>query len=155
MLLHPSFPPFVFLILFSMGLFLFYCLCLHYFVDLTYKWYHTLFVFLWLISLSIILSRSIHFAANYRISFFILSTVVHIYHIHIYHFFICSYVDGNLGCFHILADENNTVMNMGAMYHFELVLLFFPDTCTGMELLVNSSSIFINSFLRNLRDCFP
>ena len=30
------------------------------------------------------------------------------------------------------------------MYHFELVLLIFPNTCTGMELLVNSSSILEN-----------
>ena len=39
-----------------------------FFLDFTYKWY-TVFVFLWLISLSIILSRSIHIAANGRISF--------------------------------------------------------------------------------------
>ena len=37
----------------------------------TYKWYHTAFVFsFWLISLSILISRSIHFAANGIISFF-------------------------------------------------------------------------------------
>ena len=40
------------------------------FLDSTYKWNHTLFVFLWLISLSTILSRSLHVVTNGKISFF-------------------------------------------------------------------------------------
>ena len=32
---------------------------------------------------------------------------------HVPHFFICSFVDGYLGCFYILAIENNAAMNMG------------------------------------------
>ena len=104
-----------------------------------------LFVFLWLISLSIILSRSIYFATIDRISFFVLSTVVHIYHITIYHLlFICSYVDGNLGASISWLMKTILLRTWGTMYHFELVLLIFPNACTGMELLVNSSSILEN-----------
>ena len=59
----------------SMTLFLF-CLFLCFFVcflDSTHKWNYTLFVFLWLISLSVILSKSIHVVKNSKISFFLLA----------------------------------------------------------------------------------
>ena len=39
--------------------------------DSTYKWYNMVFVFFWHILLSMILSRSIHVAANVTISFFL------------------------------------------------------------------------------------
>ena len=58
---QPSIFPLYLWVLFS----LFIC-----FVDSTYKWNYMVFVFLWVISLSIILSRSIHVAANGKISFF-------------------------------------------------------------------------------------
>ena len=56
-----------------------FCVCfcftiyihLYCFLGTTYKWYHITLIFLWLISLSIIFSRSIHVAANVRISFFL------------------------------------------------------------------------------------
>ena len=41
------------------------------FLDSTYKWYHMIFVFLLLTSLSMIISRSIYVAANDIISFFL------------------------------------------------------------------------------------
>ena len=34
------------------------------FLDSTYKWHHAIFVFLWFISLRVIISRSVHVAAN-------------------------------------------------------------------------------------------
>ena len=40
------------------------------FLDSTWKWDHTVFVFVWLISLSIISARSIHIVANGKILFF-------------------------------------------------------------------------------------
>ena len=40
-------------------------------LDSIYKWYHTVFVFLWLISLSIMPSKSIHVATNGKMSFFV------------------------------------------------------------------------------------
>ena len=41
------------------------------FVDVTYKWGHTIFVFVWLISLSVMSSRFIHAIANDRIFSFL------------------------------------------------------------------------------------
>ena len=41
------------------------------FLDYMCKWNHTLFVLLWLISLSIILSRSIHVGTKGKVSFFL------------------------------------------------------------------------------------
>ena len=46
-------------------------ICLYDSLDSTYKWYHTVFVFLWLTSLSTIFSRFISVAATGRISFFL------------------------------------------------------------------------------------
>ena len=59
--------------------------------------------FLWLISLSIMPYKSIHGAANDKISSFNNRVVSHVFHcIQIYHiFFIRSSVDGHLGCFHV------------------------------------------------------
>ena len=44
-----------------------------YILDSTYKWKHTVFIFLWLISLSIMPSRSIHTVTNSKISFFFMA----------------------------------------------------------------------------------
>ena len=84
------------------------------FLDSTYKWYCMVFVFLWFISLNIILSQSIHVVAN-GINFILfngwvafywvytpfLCTIYTILVYHIYHSSL-SFVDGHLGCFHIL-----------------------------------------------------
>ena len=44
-----------------------------FFLDFTHKWYHAIFVFLWLISLNIVPSRSICVVTNDRISFFLMA----------------------------------------------------------------------------------
>ena len=44
------------------------------FLYSTRKWYHMMFVFLWVTSLSMIISRSTHIAANGMISFFFIHT---------------------------------------------------------------------------------
>ena len=48
----------------------FICIFFVFFLDSMYKWFHVVFIFLWLTSLSMIISRSIHVAANGIISFF-------------------------------------------------------------------------------------
>ena len=58
-----------------------------------------------------IISRSIHVAANGIISFFFMAeyySVVYIYHL----FFNHSSIDGHLGCFHVLAIVNRVVAHI-------------------------------------------
>ena len=60
------------------------------------------FFFLFLTSFRMTLSGSIHVTTNYPISFLFMAekySFVYMYHI----FFIHSYIDGHLGCFHVLA----------------------------------------------------
>jgi len=52
-------------------------------------------------------SGSIHIVANGKISFFY--SIVYMFPI----FFICSSVDGHIGCLHILATGNNATVNRG------------------------------------------
>ena len=58
---------------------------------------------------------------------------IYIYTHHI--FFINLSINGWLGCFHILATENNTAINMGCICLFKLVFLFSSDQYPEMELL--------------------
>ena len=109
----------------------------------TYKWYHRVFVFLWLTSLNMIISRSIHVAANGIISFFFMTEYYSI--VYIYHIFIHLSVDGHLGCFYVLAVVYSA---LGCTYLFELVFVFSGYMPSIGIAGSYSNSIF--SFLRNL-----
>ena len=50
-----------------------------------------------------------------------------------YIFFICSSVDGHLGCFYVLATVNSAAVNIGVHVSFELWLSL--DRCSGVGLL--------------------
>ena len=88
-------------------------------LDSTYKWDHMVFVFLWLISLSIILSTSIHVIANGKISFFFLWLInmlvgrvcVCVHHI----FFIHLSVYGHLDCFLNFVIVDNAAIIIGVL----------------------------------------
>ena len=70
-----------------------------------------------LTSLSMIISRSIHVAANAVISFLLMAekySIVYMYHI----FFIHSSVNGHLGYFHVLAIVYSVAMNIGVHVSF-------------------------------------
>ena len=134
-----------------MTLFLCCYACLWFsFLNLTYNWNHTTFVFLCqTISLSVIPSRSIPVVANGKISFFFFMaeyySIAYLYHI----FFIHSSVTGHLGWFHALAIVNNAAMNTVVHVSFRVRVFIFSGYMprSGMAGSYGSS---IFSFLRNI-----
>ena len=66
---------------------------------------------------------------------------MYIYISHI--FFIHSFVDGHLGCFHVLAIVNSTVMTLVCMYLFKLEFYSFLDICPGVGLLDHTVALFL------------
>ena len=71
--------------------------------------YHMVFIFLCLISLSMIISRSV--VANCIILF--LYKVEKYSTVYMYHTFVHSSVDGHLGFFHVLAIVNSAAVSIG------------------------------------------
>ena len=103
--------------------------------------------------IKIILSRSIHVAANGRTSFLFriqqYSTVhVYVYISHLLYPFICS-VDGHLGCCHILDIINNTATRVHAYFQVD----FFSDIYPAVELLDHLVVLFL-VFLRKSHAVF-
>ena len=45
--------------------------------------------------------------------------------VNIYHIFVCSSVDGCLGCFYVLAIINSAVMNIGVYVTFQIRVFIF------------------------------
>ena len=88
------------------------------FLDSTYKWYHGIFVFLWLYLVWWSQSPSMMLQMTKCFSFLrlgnILRTHTHTHtHTHTYYIlFIHSSVDGPLGCFHVLAVISSAAMNI-------------------------------------------
>ena len=109
--------------------------------------YEKLFSLSDLTLLCITVSRSIHISANDPVPFLFMTehySVVYMYHI----FFIHSFVDRPLGCFHVLAIVNSAATNM---YLFEL--WFSLSICPGEGLLGHTVVLFL-AFLRNLHTVF-
>ena len=110
---------------------------------------HNMCLFVWLTALSLIISRSICFAASScRISFLSVTKsyfIVYAYHI----FFIHLSVYGHLGCFHVLVIINCVAMNTGVHVSFWIrVFIFSRYVHRNGTAGPYSSSIF--SFLRKL-----
>ena len=64
-----------------------------------------------------------------------------------YKFFIHSFVDGHIGCFHILAIINSTVLNIRVYVSFSIMVSSgqMPSSC-----IIGSYGSLITNFLRNL-----
>ena len=117
------------------SLYLWLCFCfvtfahLFYFLDSTYKWNHTVFIFLCMTySFSITPSRSIHVIANGKVSFFLwLIFIIYIYiNVYTHPSSSLSSVSGHSGCFHTLSIVNNTAVSIGVYVSFWIsVFVFF------------------------------
>ena len=122
-----------------------------YFLESMFKRHHIVFAFLWLISLSIIPSKSIYVAANTKFHSFLWLDITpldgwmcvcvymyvhtHIYtyiyvcthtYTHTYHIFIPSSVDRHWGCFNTLTTVNSAAKNIGMHVSF-WISVFSPD----------------------------
>ena len=100
----------------------------------------------WLTSLSMTISGSIHLAANGIISFFLMAEyyfIVYMDHI----FFVHSFINGHLGCFHILAIVNSATVSTGVHLSFGAIFSSGYTPRSGIAKYY-SSSIF--NFLKNL-----
>ena len=83
-------------------------------------WYFSFFI--WLTSLIMTLSRSIHVAENGIISFFLMAEYTYIYHIFFIHYTVNRHL-GSFHVFHVLAMINSAAMNIGV--HISFWVMFF------------------------------
>ena len=111
------------------------------FWDPAYKWYQMIFVFLWLTSLRMIISRSTHVAANDFILFCVIFPCIYVPHL------LYSPVDWHLGCCYGLAVVNSAAVNTGVHVSFWITVFsrYMPRSKAAVSY---GSSIF--SFLRDL-----
>ena len=109
---------------------------------------------IFLVSLSIIFSRSIQVAANKGFySFLWLTDMTYLYVFTYHSFSIHMSVDEHLVCFHILAME---IMLLGILEHmhlFKLLFSFFLDISRGVGLQNNMLALFL-VLLKNLPTVF-
>ena len=94
-------------------------------LDSTYKWYHMVFVFLFLTPFTYD-NLQVHACCwKWRCHYFILLKTEEHFTVSIYHiFFICSSVEGWLGCFCVLAIQNSAAMNIEVHVSFNMNFLW-------------------------------
>ena len=123
------------------------------FLNSTYEWDDRIFVFLWLISLSIIHSSSIHLQVA-RFHSFCLPSNIPFYtrvHTHTYThtiFFIHSSFDGHLGSFHTLAVVDGAAINIGV--HVPVRICFLLVTSELFSLFPSLPFKYVCLFIFNI-----
>ena len=90
-------------------------ICIIIFLDSLYKRYDVCLCY------CVVISRSIHVAADGITSFFLMAERYSI--AHMYHIFIYSSVNGHLDCSHVLAIVCSAAVNTGCVYPFTLWFL--------------------------------
>ena len=88
-------------------------------------------IFLLLTSLCIIGSSFIHLIRTDSNAFLFMAEYYSI--VYMYHFFIHSFVDGHLGCFHVLAIVNSAAVNDGIHVSFSILVSsgYMPKSGAG------------------------
>ena len=122
----PIFFPLVIRSLFSTSVLLFLlCKLVHFYfcvLDPTYKWYCMIFLLLWLISLSMVISRSICVVANGIISFFFMeyTVIFHCMYVHLLYSLLCRWTLRLFPCQAIIL--NSTAMNFSIHMSFQTMV---------------------------------
>ena len=121
------------------------------FLVSTHKWDHMVFVFIWLISLSIMPLSSIHVVANGKISFFLWLNNIPLCVCNV--FFIHSSIHGHLSGFHIFTTVIMLQWTQGWKYLFESMFSFSSGKHSEVEFL-DHVVVLILSFWE-ISYCFP
>ena len=109
------------------------------------------FVFLFLISLGMIISRLIHVAADGIILFFFYGWILFCC-IYMYYIFLSIHLLMDiLGCFHVLAVVNNAAVNPGVHVPFQIIIFSGYMSRSGVAGLYGNC---IFSFISNLHNVF-
>ena len=107
----------------------------------------------WLISLNIILSRSILTVAKGKSSFFFYCCVI-LHCVNVPQLFIYSYTDGKFAYSHILAIVNSTAMNIGVHIFFCIVFSGFLEYIPRSGIAGSKVSSVFN-FFQDTPSSFP